>query len=399
MPAYDIDSQSPEGSFDPDPSDGWVVRLGSVAGIRLFVSCSIFVALAVLTGLVGLVRLRPGNEDLPLITATALAFWCSGWAVQVIVQLCLHFGTHARTESLRIGLLGVEITHPLQRRHPWTAVANLTSTVLSLSALTLFGIGCLSIHLLNRSADLSHWSAWATALSAPGLGFDSLRDCYLTAAWLFWIQAAFQAYPLPHNLGRGAIASSVALFAAEADDEFQLKLLRRMLQLIAVITVVIAMGLLLADANSVLPRWTVLIAVSMWLWISSYADDLEDWITSVHIAGADPITARFREIAAEDDPARDEQASVENVSDPPQTPWISDMIDSVRMRQKRKKALAALMREREEASDEARLDHVLTIVGRQGTEGLSPEDQALLKRVSENLRRRRESESASDDQQ
>ncbi len=73
--------------------------------------------------------------------------------------------------------------------------------------------------------------------------------------------------------------------------------------------------------------------------------------------------------------------------------WVNEVADSVRLRRKRKQVKQAWRREREEAEDAARLDQVLQRVGKHGTEGLSPEDAALLKRVSENLRRQRESES------
>jgi len=211
----------------------------------------------------------------------------------------------------------------------------------------------------------------------------------LTATWLFWIQAACQAYPLPRNLGRGAIASAIALFAAEVDDELQVKLLRRFLQLTAIVTLVVAMATMLADADVFLPRWPILVVLSLILWASTKNQDLRDWITSVHIAGADPIASHFGTGTSEfDDPAERDSELAE--ASPARTPWISEMIDSVRMRQKRKLARAVMHREREEASDAARLDQVLQRVSEQGTKGLSPEDQALLKRVSDTLRRNRE---------
>lgn len=414
MPAYDIDSQSPGGSFEPQPDDGWSMPLGAIAGIRLFVSYSVFVALAVLAGVVAMVQGREGNSDLPIVTLTAVVIWGFGWGVQFLVHVGLHFGTHAKSETITIGLLGIEAANPLYRRHPWSAVSNLMAACFSMTALVLFGAVCLAVHMLTRTVDYSDWSLWLGELSAPSFGMDAVDNCYLTAAWLFWIQAACQAYPLPRNLGRGALASTIVLFDGESGDPMQVKLLRRSLQLIAVITIMVAMATMIADAEVYLPRWQILFLLAIYLWVSAGKDDLRDWVASIHLAGADPIAGHFepaltrqgdqehRSHASSDTAgtlggAPRPVASSKTSTNPGSTatPWISEMVDSVRMRQKRKRARAAMRREHEEASDAARLDHVLKIVSEHGTDGLSHDDRALLQRVSANLRRNRESKQSS----
>lgn len=390
MPAFDIDSQSPGGSFEPQAADAWSMPLGRIAGIRLFISYSVFVALAVLAGLVAMVQNREGNGDLPAVAMTAVSIWGVGWIVQLIVQLALHFGTRAKSDSITIGLLGVETGSPLYRRHPWSAESNLMSAFFSLTALILFGIGCLVIHMLTRTENFSQWSAWASELAKPSFGLDAVKNCYLTAAWLFWIQAACQAYPMPRNLGRGAIASAIALFAADADDELQIKLLRRSLQLISIMTLLVAMASMTADRELFLPRWPILVMLSLYLWVSTNNLDLRDWITSVHIANADPISGHLGSSPRSDSLAEQLQ-ELENTP-PVNTPWVSQMIESVRMRKKRKRAIAVMRREREEANDAARLDQVLKIVSERGAQSLNSDDKALLQRVSESLRRDRESE-------
>lgn len=389
MPAFDIDSQSPGGSFEPQPTDGWTMPVGSVAGIRLFVSYSVFVALAVLSGLVAMVQNREGNGDLPLVALLAVVIWGIGWIVQMIVQLCLHFGWDARSDSITIGLLGIEARNPLYRRYPWSATSNLMSACFSLTALILFGGACLVIHMLTQTTSFASASGWLAELATPSFGLDAVANCYLTATWLFWIQAACQAYPLPRNLGRGAIASAVALLTVEANDDLQVRLLRRLLQLIAIVTLVIAMATMIADAEMFLPRWPILVLLALYLWFSTRKQDLRDWITSVHLANADPVAAHFSRgelsLAGRSGGRGDVSAQ------PRWTPWISEMVDSVRMRHKRRRARAALKREHEEACDAARLDQVLERLSQQGAEGLSPEDKALLVRVSNSLRRDRQS--------
>ena len=115
MPAFDLDSQSPGGSFEPQPSDNWSMPLGAVAGIRLSVSYSVFVAFAVLSGLVAMVQGRQGNSDLPWVALTAVTIWCFGWVVQLCVQLCLHFWSSAKSESITIGLLHQQL-HASRRK-------------------------------------------------------------------------------------------------------------------------------------------------------------------------------------------------------------------------------------------------------------------------------------------
>jgi hypothetical protein len=398
MPAFDIDSHSPGGSFEPQPADNWSIPLGRIAGIQFFVSYSIFVALAVLAGLVAMVQNRgENNADLPAIAMTAAAIWSFGWVVQLIVQLLLHFGTTASSESITIGLLGIEMGNPLYRRHPWSAAANLASALVSFAALALFGAGCLLIHIWTLPGDASDWSVWGSELSKPGFGLDALGNCYLSAMWLFWIQAASQAYPLPRNLGRGALASAITLFAAEADDELQFKLLRRFLQLIAIVTMVLATATMIANSQAYLPQWPILVLLAMFLWFSTNKQDLRDWITSIHIAEADPISGHVGTSFSDRDDFGDVTGELDE-NDSLRTPWISDMIDSVRMRQKRKRAMLAMRREREEASDAARLDEVLEIVSERGAQSLSNEDKALLQRVSDHLRRSRKPDEDQPDQ-
>ncbi len=391
MPAFDVDSQSPGGSFEPQPADNWSMPLGAIAGIRLYISYSVFVTLAILAGLVATVQGRQGNGDLPLVALTAVVIWCFGWGLQLLVQLGLHCCTNAKSESITIGLLGIEAANPLYRRYPWSAVANLMAACFSLTALVTAGAVCLAIHMLTRTAGYADGTLWLQELAAPGLGLDAVEKSYLTAAWLLWIQAACQAFPLPKNLGRGAIASAIALFAADANDDLQLKLLRRLLQLISLITAVIAIATLIGDGDMNLPRWPVLFFLAALLWVSTGKSDLRDWIASVHLAAADPIAGHF-----EATKLRASDVVDGNDDAPPRTPWLSEVIDSVRMRQKRKRVRAAMRREHEEANDAARLDQVLQIVSQHGTKGLSHEDRALLQRVSKNLRRHRESQQQSD---
>ena len=369
--------------------------VGQIAGIRFFVSYSVFVALAVVAGMVAMVSNLEGNRDLPLVAAMSVVIWIIGWSVQTIVHMALHLASVARTESITLGLLGIEMPNPLARQYPWSAAANLAAACFSLTALVLFGASSLAIHLLSQGMDLSKVSVWMAELATPSFGLDSVDNGYLTATWLFLIQAACQAYPLPRNMGRGAIASAVALFTAETNDEFQIRLLRRILQFIALITLIIAAATMIADNNFNLPRWPILALLSAYLWYSTKKRDLRDWITSVHLANADPVARPMLWEVPEPTgffaPTEERPPNQRGV-----VPSVRRWVDSVRMQGKRRRARAVLKREHEEASDAARLDDVLELVSRNGTQGLSAEDKALLERVSATLRHHRQQDEEGD---
>lgn len=388
MPVFDIDSHQPHGSYDPDPSDGWSVPLGRVAGIRFFLSYSVIVALAILAALVAMVVGQNNNADLPLLATTAVAIWSTGWLVQLIVQLGMHYFTAAKSESITIGVVGVELPNPLYLQNVWSAPATLVNAMITLSSLLIFGFGFLCLHLTALSADLSIWASWRDALATPSVSLGELQNVYLTAAWLFWIQAASQAFPVPRHLGRGGMAAVIGMFAAEAEENLQVKLLRKSIQLTAVITIVIAMATMITDGGSGLPRWAVLFVLAIWLWISSRSSDLVDWVAALNLAYFAPTTP-LNPAGSEDEMTSEEPSGISF----PGVELLTDLTDSIRLRKKRQLAKAALLREREEASDAARLDAVLQTVSEHGTDGLSDSDKALLRRVSENLRKQRDKES------
>ena len=386
MPHYDIDSLQPTGSHEPEPVDNWSIKIGQLAGVRFYLSYTVFIAIAILTAFVAMMQNGYASGDVPVLAVTSVSIWVTGWVVQSMVQLLLHFRGGIASDTITIGVFGVELNNPMRRRSVWTARATLVSTLCTLTVLTLFGFACMAVHLVSISADLASWPAWRDAMAQPGFSLGSMNHIYVTAAWLFWIQAACQAYPMPPNLGRGSLAAIISLFAAEANEHLQTKLLRKSIQLIAIVTFVLAIASMLPDDDQVLPKWTVLFLLSVIIWVSSNHRDLGDWITALNYAEANQATLH-QEASESPEPSNEVDSAVAK------SRWFVGWVDSVRMRKKRKLAKEALRKEREEASDAARLDFVLKKVAEHGTDGLSDEETALLKRVSENLRRQRELES------
>ena len=426
MPISPIRSERPGGSFDPGPGDGWIMPLGTFGGIRFSLSYSVLVALAVLAGVVAMVQHRPGDQDLPLIALIAVLIWSVGWVVQLIVQVWLHLGTPARSESITIGLVGVELGNPLYRLHAWSAKWILTSAIISYFALILFGLACLSIHMYSHAGDASLVStaamdpavaqvgpksnitdpgslaSWMGQVSKKSFGLDEVHNCYLAAFWLLCFQATCQAFPLPHHLGRGALAAMAAVFAPGAPDSLRVWYVRRALFLIVGITISLAVVTVVTDSDFAFPRWPILLFLAFLLWASTRNRDLEDWVASIRVAAMDPAkswleTGDLEEAdELEDSEADDDLEDEGESSRSTRRGWLADIFDSVRLHRRRRKARAAWQREQDEARDEAKLDQLLERIAQHGTESLSGEEKALLERVSERTRRDRATKPDSD---
>lgn len=397
--------------------------LGTFGGIRFSLSYSVLVALAVLAGVVAMVQHRPGDQDLPLIALIAVSIWAVGWIVQLIVQFWLHLGTPAQSDSITIGLVGVELGNPLYRRDTWGTKWILVSAIATYFALAVFGFSCLTIHMYSHAGDSSaivesldpaavgakssvtdpgSLASWMEQLSKKSFGLDEVHNCYLAAAWLLCFQASCQAFPLPHHLGRGVLAAIVALVSPQAPDVVRVAYFRRALFLIVGFTVALAMVTVMTDSEFSLPRWPILLLLAFWLWTSTRNPDVEDWIASIRVASSDPARSWLEtsDLGADDDFEESEFEEDDETRSPrtSRRSWLSGIVDSVRLHQRRRKARAAWEREREEAQDEAEFDQLLERIAAEGTESLSAEENALLERVSERARRDRETRSSGSSQ-
>ena len=378
MQAFDLDSQSPEGPFDYPPSDQWSIPVARIAGTRVLLSYSVLIAVAVSLSFFAMIQNRSGDRELTLIAAAAGGVWILGWIVQLAVFLILQLTSSAKSGSLTIGLLGVDVGYPLSRPYCWSAGTNLFSYSICMMALTFLGFGCLIVHVLTAGGEELGLSNWFQTLRSPNFGMESLDNGYLAAAWVLWFQAAFQSFPLPRNLGRGATASAVALLISEADEDLKFRLLKRTIQLIAIATLVIAFTSLLSRPTEFVPVWPLLVFLALLLWYSSNRSDLLAWLRSIEVANSRHPELRLSVVDSDQEPGVKQSR-------------VGQFIESLRMVKRRRLARAALIREREEALDVARLDQVLEKVGKCGRDGLSSEDQALLQRVSQMLREDRQS--------
>ena len=109
MPAANTFPQRPQyGPFDDEPHDSWSMPVFRIGVTQIHVTYSVFVGLAVLTAFVASAAPREGNSDLPWVTLIGVAFWISGWMVQLIGALAMASWMRCTPASLTIGPWGVE---------------------------------------------------------------------------------------------------------------------------------------------------------------------------------------------------------------------------------------------------------------------------------------------------
>ena len=395
MSPYGLDSQPTE-SFDPQPDRGWSLTLGRVGGLPVSVSYSVFIALGLLVALVALLRHREGDADLPVITAVAVTAWIIGWVVQASTYLWLHLRTNARSSLLSIGLIGVELSYPLHRPRPWTALQNLCAAVLSMSVLVLFAGACFAMHLWKF--DWFDWqiSQWWAEVSRPGMGLDSPATCYLAAAWMFILQTACQLFPLPRHQGRSALVSMAWILAPNHGEAGQVRFVRRSLRIIASITMIAAALALVSGGQAYLPSWLMLAVVAMMLLISSGSDDVQLWVQSLYVAQNDPAERYLQtsvdldHFDAEWEGLDDDAVNRSSRSGPGVSGrgLIARAKSRFQMFLRRRKLRIVMQREQEEARDAEGLDAVLQKVSKSGIESLSDQERKLLQRVSKTLQDR-----------
>ncbi len=374
MPAINAFPQRPR--RDPpfeDEVDTWAMPLGRIGGIKIQLSYAVFVAFAVLAGMIAVFKAPSGDpnlpsadSDLPLIALIGSGFWITGWFAQLATYVFFRSAAKIPIVSLTIGLLGIE-----SRSRSWSAKSALlvTSTAV-LSVLMLGGMLVVAEGLVMGGRSLqSALSVW----TAPGFGLGSSDTVWLAGAWLLWIQAVCQMFPLPKSLGRVWLVSLVSVLARDVERP-QTDTARRLLQVIATITAIIAVVSIESEPNLAIPRWPLLLLLAVILWITARGSDVDDML----IAFASTV----------------EPGSEAALSRPARRTWLNRSGQSIRSVWLRRRARKALEQERNEAIDAGKLDDVLGQLHEQGFESLSSSDRALLNRVSEALRRQRDLESA-----
>ncbi len=334
--------------------------LGRLAGTRLGLSYTVFFAAAIIFAVVLTFSGRPGNADLVRVTALGAAFWVSGWLVQALAYFVLTWLLGLRLSQLSVGLLGVESVP-----RSWSASRTLLTALGTLGSLLLLGgfyrlvEGGFQMPVLSPTPDQS--------LTAPSIGFDSPDSIWWSGAWLCWVQGLCQIYPLPRTIGRQLVGACCGIAGRRFDLSIQTMIFRRCIAMIAMLTLVLAVGLMSGEADRVVPRWPLLALLGVLLWLSSRASDVPTILLGFEST---------KEIES-------------------QAGLISRIRGVIRSRQDQKRLRKTLQQERSEAVEASRLDEILNQLHQDGIDSLAAEDRKILERVSKNLRQRRQAESDS----
>lgn len=358
MPATDPRSEFPRGDWLLDESaDRWTIPLCRMAGTQFGISYTVFIAAAILLAVVLTLASRPGNSDIVQTTTLGTAFWLSGWLVQVLTHFLLAWILGLRLRRLSFGLLGVESTS-----RNWRASMALAVAIAALASLLLLG----GLYRLIEGGFRmpTFLPDGGQSLSVPSIGFQSHDSIWFSGAWLCWVQAICQMYPLPRTLGRQVIGALAGMVGGHHDIPTQAMIFRRCIVVLAACTVLAAIFLMSEESGRAFPQWPLVALLGVLLWLSSRASD----VTTMLIG--------FQSTAALE--------SGEGL--------VSRIRSRIRSGKEQKRLQRAIEQERSEAVDAARLDEILNRLHAEGIESLSDEERQILDRVSKNLRQQREAE-------
>lgn len=254
------------------------------------------------------------------------------------------------------------------------------SRVLALWSLSLLSIGvaclgCLAIDAVESvGADAGHALAPTAAIAA-------IDRPWVAASWIFCLQGCWQLLPLPQSLGRVGWSTVIGLFTRSRDpaasDRSNAIHAMRQVQwwLVGMSAATLVLGVLAIHLTGISSQpggraWPALSSVTLlalWMFVSSRGDDL---LASQLILAANGETGVLhRRIGIR--------------------PLFRHWQAARRQRERTRKLLEVAKREREEASDAARVDEILQRLHASGRDSLSAEERAILSRVSEAIRQER----------
>ncbi|MGB7325097.1 MAG: hypothetical protein WBD31_09510, partial [Rubripirellula sp.] len=327
-------------------------------------SYGIFVAAGIVLTVVMIAKSQPGNSDLPQAASLGTLVWVAGWVLQSIVHTSASVMCGLPVGELTVGLIGVE-TSP--RR--WTPKKTLVVALSTIGSLLVLAMVFRLIGGGFRIPTLSDDTAGSlvTGLFAmPSLGLAAPDAMWKAAAWLCSLQAVCQIYPLPRSLGRQVYGALTAICGKRLDLPAQVRVFRRCFIVLAMLTMVLAMWSLAESKPTGLPSWPILFGLAMLLWVSSYRNDI------VQILGEFALSTEAGSVAPRRQPS-----------------LVAGIKERLNRKRRLKRLKAAMQQERNEAVDAARLDDILQRLHSNGKDSLSDEDQKILARVSDQLRKNR----------
>lgn len=351
-----------------DNTAKWAVPIGRVAGIRVSFSYTVFFAAAVLVAAALSLAARPGNSDLPKSFLWGALFWVSGWLAQAITFSVSAHHSGSPLKHLNIGLIGVETMAGFA-----SAVRAISISIATVSSLLMLGS---FYRLVEGGFQLPSLASPTTPIwTAPSIGFRESDAIWRSAAWLCWVQAVLQLYPLPATMGRQLVGGLVAICGRRVGMDSQIQIFRRCVGLLALLTMGVAIWLMMSETTQLAPKWPLVVVLALLLWVSGNGNDVVKILN-----GFD----RGPQATPDETPATVDQGSRVGVIETAGRSW--------KEWRRNRKLRKVLRQEHDEACDAARVDEILNRLHREGAASLSTEDRKILDRVSESLRKQRESE-------
>ena len=333
------------------------VRILRILGVELSVSAIVFFALA---GLVASIAASGAGAD-PGVTSAAmigLGVWFLGWLSQIVLALISAVVFGLRIHEMSLGIFGLE-----WRPHRWSAWRQLAWVLAAWSGPMLGGL----IFLLAAvwvGSDVRHTvGLWV----APSLGPGESDAVYLAAAWLLFFQALCQACPLPGTLGRQGLVASVAVMMGRRPLPDQVTSAHIIVRAIGLVLLAGATVWLFRDWGHAYPRGLTLVVLGVLIAVSTRSRSTADALS--RMKGPEPGY----------------------VSDETRT-LLRRWRDFREHRESRRRLIRVAELEHQEASDASRLDAILERLRGVGADALTEDERGVLQRVSERLRRIRQSE-------
>lgn len=378
----------------------WLCSIGSLKwSIALSLPLAFLAVLLLMTmpSMVGL----DTNTD-PSAWGYLAGVWLAGLILQVVVTQTLFtlpmparkyadfshpYDDNAQTlvSSVILTVGGVWMAIPdlhLQRGRPRLLEAfGGASRVLALWSLLLMAIGvaclgCLLVDLFTNpvtvpSAKIANSSHALAALDRP----------WIAASWIFCLQGFWQLLPLPQSLGRVGWSAVIGLFSQPPDPSpsdraravYALRHVQWWLVGIAAATFVGGMfaihytGVSTDSGGRAWPALGGVALLALWQFVSARGDDL---LASQLILAANGETGVLHSRVGVRPSIRRWQAGR-------------------RQRERMRRLMEIAQRERDEASDAARVDEILQRLHAHGRDALSDEERAILSRVSQAIRHER----------
>ncbi len=255
------------------------------------------------------------------------------------------------------------------------------SRVLALWSLMLLSIGIACLGCLLGDLMQNPQTDTDPVLSGSTATIAAVDRPWVAASWIFCLQGFWQLLPLPQSLGRVGWSAVIGLFTrppelATSDRRKAIDVVRRVQWwLVAMALAILVSGVLAIELSGISTQaggraWPALcgvILLALWLFVSARGDDL---LASQLILVANGETGVLHGRVGIRPMLRQWQARRRQLA-------------------RTRKLLEAAQREREEASDAARVDDILQRLHSYGRDALSDEERAILRRVSEAIRHER----------